>query len=74
MQSLLAFIVESLVDDPDAVQITEGDRRGDPVLRVSVAEADRGTIIGRQGKTIRAIETVLAAASPGAAPAIEVAD
>jgi len=75
VQSLLSVIVESLVEDPDAVQIEPGERRGEPALRVSVAERDRGAIIGRGGRTIRAIETVLAAASRGRpAPAVEIAD
>lgn len=75
MQSLLAFIVEALVEQPDAVRVETAERRGEPVLRVTVDDEDRGAVIGRGGRTIRAIETVLAAASRGGpAPAVEIAD
>lgn len=75
MQDLLTFIVEALVEDPDAVRIETGERRGDPVLRVAVDPEDRGAIIGRGGRTIRAIETVLAEANRGGpTPAVEIAD
>jgi uncharacterized protein len=73
MKALVEYLVESIVDDPEAVSITDGERRGEPVLVVNVAEADRGLVIGRQGRTIRAIETVLQAA-PGRAPGLEIAD
>ncbi len=74
MESLVTFIVESLVDDPDAVEVEAGERRGDPALIISVDRADRGAVIGRGGRTIRAIETVLKAAAKGPAPALEIAD
>lgn len=74
MESLIEFVVRAIVRDPDAVDVSRGERRGHPVLRLSVAEADRGIVIGRQGRTIRAIETVLRAAAKGAAPGLEVAD
>lgn len=75
MDELLTFIVEALVDQPDAVRIERGERRGDPVLQVVVDPEDRGAIIGRGGRTIRAIETVLAEASRGGpTPAVEIAD
>lgn len=75
MESLLTFIVESIVDNPDAVQVDVGDRRGEPALVITVDKADRGAVIGRAGRTIRAIETVLKAASHGRpAPALEIAD
>lgn len=74
VQDLLSFIVESLVDDPEKVVVEAGERRGEPTLQVSVAEGDRGAVIGRGGRTIRAIETVLSAASRGRAPAVEIAD
>ena len=73
MKALVEYLIESIVDDPEAVSITDGERRGEPVLVVNVAEADRGLVIGRQGRTIRAIETVLQAA-PGRALSLEIAD
>lgn len=75
MQDLLTFIVEALVEQPDAVRVEPGERRGEPVLRIAVDAEDRGAIIGRGGRTIRAIETVLAEASRGGPkPAVEIAD
>ena len=59
------FIVKALVREPDMVTVEEGNRRGEDVLRIVVAEGDRGTVIGRQGRTIRAIETVLEVVSAG---------
>lgn len=77
MHELLEFIVESIVRDPDAAEVVLGERRGEPALEVRVERADRGLIIGRGGRTIRAIETVLAAAAARmgqTCPVLEVAD
>lgn len=75
MQDLIEYVVRAIVRDPDAVEVTPGERRGFPVLRLAVAEADRGLVIGRQGRTIKAIETVLrASATGGPPPGLEVAD
>ena len=73
MIDLVDYIVRALVADPDAVSVSEGERRGEPVIRVQVAEGDRGAVSGRQGRTVRAIETVLSAAR-GRAPGLEIAD
>ena len=71
---LTSFIVNALVRETDAVSVTLDERRGEPVIAIGVSEGDRGAIIGRQGRTIRAIETVVrAAAGPEGAPGIEVA-
>ncbi|MCA9525706.1 MAG: KH domain-containing protein [Myxococcales bacterium] len=73
MEDLLGFLVRALVRDPDAVEITQGERRGEPTLRVMVAPEDRGVVIGREGRTIKAITTVLrAAATDGRPPGLEV--
>ena len=54
--------------------MTLDERRGEPVIAIGVSEADRGAVIGRQGRTIRAIETVVrAAAGSDRPPGIEVA-
>lgn len=74
MLDLLKYITKELVNDPDSVEVTEAERRGETVLRISVAEPDRGLLIGRQGRTIKAIETVIQAVSRGRAPGLEVAD
>lgn len=74
MLELLTYITKALVTEPDEVDVSEAERRGETVLRISVAEADRGLLIGRQGRTIKAIELVIQAASRGRAPGLEVAD
>ena len=74
LEPLVDFIVRSIVSEPDAVDVSEGERRDAPVIRVQVAEHDRGAVIGRQGRTIRAIETVMRAGLHGRIPGLEVAD
>ncbi len=63
LEKLLLVLARSLVEEPDAVEVsgTETDSRVDLELRV--AQEDMGKIIGRQGRTIRAIRTVVKAAS-----------
>jgi predicted RNA-binding protein YlqC (UPF0109 family) len=60
-RSLAEFLVRRLVDEPDAVVVTEEVGKGERVLRVTVAEADRGKVIGRQGRIVRALRTVVRA-------------
>lgn len=75
LSDLTRFIVESLVLDPDSVSVTETSEDGELVILIDVPEEDRGAIIGRQGRTIRAIELVVrAAAGDGPVPTIEVGD
>ena len=74
-EELLLHLVEGIVNEPDDVSVTPSERRGEPVLAVRVLEDDRGAVIGRQGRTIRALETVLkAAAGDGPVPPLEVVD
>ena len=63
LENLLAVLARSLVDEPDKIEVsgTETDSRVDLELRV--APDDMGRVIGRQGRTIRAIRTVVKAAS-----------
>jgi uncharacterized protein len=60
-RSLAEFLVRRLVDEPDAVVVTEEVAKGERVLRVTVAEGDRGKVIGRQGRIVRALRTVVRA-------------
>jgi hypothetical protein len=62
MKALVEFIARTLVDAPESVEVTEdaGERR----FELSVADGDLGSIIGRRGKTARAIRSLLVAASP----------
>ncbi len=63
LENLLRVLARSLVEEPDLVEVTgtETDTRVDLELRV--AQEDMGKIIGRGGRTIRAIRTVVKAAS-----------
>ncbi|CAN5688449.1 KH domain-containing protein [soil metagenome] len=62
MKEAVEKIVNALVDDKEAVEITEeaGDRA--TVIKMRVAAADMGRIIGREGRTIKAIRSLLFAA------------
>jgi predicted RNA-binding protein YlqC (UPF0109 family) len=62
VRELVDFLAKSLVDDADAVRIHSYDREGTTMLELEVAPDDLGKVIGRQGRTARAIRTVLAAA------------
>ena len=63
MKDLVEFLVQELVDEPDAVDVTETfDDRG-PRYRVRVAPEDMGKVIGRGGRTAKAIRTVVRAAA-----------
>lgn len=60
MKEFLETLVKGLVEDKEAVEVTEkeGDR-GDIILEVKVAENEVGKVIGRQGRVARAIRTVM---------------
>ena len=62
MKQLVEFVAKSLVDQPDDVQVHQFDRDQATVLEIEVAQPDLGKIIGRQGRTARAIRTLLSAA------------
>ena len=63
MRELIKFIAEALVDKSDHVEVTEVEGERTSVLELKVAKEDLGKIIGKQGRTARAIRTILAAAS-----------
>ncbi len=63
MKELIEDIAKSLVDQPDAVKVTEVTGERTSVIELSVAEEDMGKIIGKQGRTVSAIRTLLNAAS-----------
>ena len=63
MKDLIEYIAKALVDNPDAVEVTEvvGDQTS--VLELKVAKEDLGKVIGKQGRSARAMRTILSAAS-----------
>ena len=60
---LIRFIARSLVDRPDEVEVEEVDEGDTSVVELTVAREDLGKVIGRQGRTAKALRTILAAAS-----------
>lgn len=62
MKELLELIAKALVDKPDEVVVSEVSGEQTTVLELRVAQDDLGKVIGRQGRTARAIRTILGAA------------
>lgn len=62
-ESLLRYLVTSLVDDSDAVSIAKKMSNSSTVYEISVHSDDVGKVIGRQGRIIKAIRTVVRAAA-----------
>ena len=62
MKELVEFLAKSLVDSPDAIRVRTMEREQATVIELEVAPEDLGKIIGRQGRTARAIRTLLSAA------------
>ncbi|MBR3665005.1 MAG: KH domain-containing protein [Desulfovibrio sp.] len=63
MRNLIEFIAKSLVDHPEDVQVSEIEGEQTTVLELKVAQDDLGKVIGKQGRTARALRTILSAAS-----------
>ena len=61
MAELLAYLARELVDDPDAVRVETEDRDGALVLVLHVAPDDIGKVIGRGGRIVRALRTIMRA-------------
>jgi predicted RNA-binding protein YlqC (UPF0109 family) len=59
---VLMFVAKGLVDNPDAVAVQAVDREGGVTLRLTVDQPDMGKVIGRSGRTARALRTLLRAA------------
>ena len=63
LEGLLKTVVSYLVDDPNSIQVTTTDGERRVILELRVAKSDVGKVIGRQGRTARAIRTILSAAA-----------
>ena len=63
LRAVVEVVVRALVDNPDAVRVTETERRGMTVLELTTAPGDMGKIIGRQGRTAAALRTLVALAA-----------
>jgi len=60
-QALIQHVVKALVDEPDQVSVEQVEEEGVSVLELQAAEKDLGKVIGKQGRTARAMRTLLSA-------------
>ena len=63
MKELITYIAKALVDYPEQVEVSEVEGNQTSVLELKVAKDDLGKVIGKQGRTARAMRTILSAAS-----------
>ena len=63
MKDLIKYIAQALVDNPEVVEVSEVEGNQTSVLELKVAQEDLGKVIGKQGRTARAMRTILSAAS-----------
>ncbi len=63
MNELITYVVRFLVDHPEEVEVKEIEGAQTRVLELRVAKTDMGKVIGKQGRTARALRTILNAAS-----------
>ncbi len=63
MKELITYIAQALVDNPEQVQVNEIEGEQTSVIELKVAKEDLGKVIGKQGRTARAMRTILSAAS-----------
>ncbi|MBI4965975.1 MAG: KH domain-containing protein [Desulfomonile tiedjei] len=63
MKNLIEYIAKALVDNPDEVSVSEVEGDSVAVIELKVAKTDLGKVIGKQGRTARALRTILSAAS-----------
>jgi predicted RNA-binding protein YlqC (UPF0109 family) len=76
VRDLLEFIARELVDEPDAVEVTQTEDDRGLLLSLRVAPEDMGKVIGRGGRTARALRAVIRAAGTrtGVHAAVEIVD
>ncbi len=63
MKDLIKYIAQALVDHPEQVEVSEVVGEQTSVIELRVAKEDLGKVIGKQGKTAKAMRTILSAAS-----------
>jgi len=76
VREVLEYIARNLVDDPDSVEVTSVEGEESITLRLSVAPEDMGKVIGKGGRTARAIRDVVRAAGTrsGATALVEIVE
>jgi hypothetical protein len=63
MKMLVEYMAKALVDNPEAVDVSEIEGEQTSVIELKVAKEDLGKVIGKQGRTARAMRTILSASS-----------
>ena len=63
MKDLITYVAKALVDNPEAVEVSEVEGEQTSVIELKVDKSDLGKVIGKQGRTARAMRTILSAAS-----------
>ena len=63
MEGLIQYLVKALVDRPEQVELRTSDVEGGKLYELKVAPEDVGKVIGRDGRTIHAVRTLVAAAA-----------
>jgi predicted RNA-binding protein YlqC (UPF0109 family) len=74
LDSALQHLVKGIVDHPDAVQVESRSTPRGEVLEVRVDPADLGRVIGRSGRTAKALRTVIGALADGRSVRVDVVD
>jgi uncharacterized protein len=76
MAEMLEYLTRQLVDEPDSVRVEQLEQNDELVLRLHVADADLGKVIGRQGRIARALRAVVraGAAREGRRVRLEIVD
>jgi uncharacterized protein len=76
MKDLIDYIARSLVDDPSQVEISQGRRGAQVILRLKVAKEDMGRVIGKSGRVANAMRVLLrvAAAQEGKRATLDIVD
>ncbi len=59
MKKLVEFIVKNIVDDESSVKVVAEEQEGVKIIKLTVGKEDRGKIIGKNGKVIRSIRTLV---------------
>ena len=62
-RNVLEYLVKSVVENPDEVEVEVAERKGTVTLEVTVAEGDMGRVIGRRGRVANSIRTIVRAAA-----------
>lgn len=76
MKDLVEYVVKSLVESPDEVSVEEIDESTETILELTVAGSDMGRVIGKSGRVINAIRTLVqvAAAKQGTRVSVELVE